>query len=56
VPCLIGEKTNTDELFEAALDAARSTGIVKTGDTVVITAGVPLGVSGTTNLMKVSKA
>ena len=55
-PCLIGEKTNTDELFDAALEAARNTGIVKTGDTVVITAGVPLGVSGTTNLMKVSKA
>lgn len=55
-PCLIGEKTNTDELFEAAVEAALSTGIVHKGDTVVITAGVPLGVSGTTNLMKVSRA
>ena len=55
-PCLIGEKTNTDELFEAAVEAALSTGIVHKGDTVVITAGVPLGVSGTTNLMKGSRA
>ncbi|MBR5410138.1 MAG: pyruvate kinase [Clostridia bacterium] len=55
-PCLIGEKTNTDELFAAAVEAARETGLVKPGDTVVITAGVPLGVSGTTNLMKVDKA
>ena len=55
-PVLIGKKDNTDELFDAAVAAARETGLVKAGDTVVITAGVPLGVSGTTNLMKVSKA
>ena len=56
IPRLIGEKTSTDELFDAAVAAALETGLVKKDDTVVITAGVPLGVSGTTNLMKVSKA
>ena len=30
-------------------------GYVKKGDRVVVTAGVPLGVAGTTNLMKVEK-
>lgn len=52
-PALIGEMSTTDELIAAALKAAKSNGFVKTGDTVVITAGVPLGVSGNTNLLEV---
>ena len=35
------------------MDAAEKTGLVGSGDLVVITAGVPLGISGTTNMMKV---
>ena len=50
---MIDEKTNTDELFTHAVEAAKQAGLVSTGDIVVITAGVPLGISGTTNLMKV---
>ena len=53
VPLMIGTETNTDELFEHAVDAAVEAGIVKDGELVVLTAGVPLGISGTTNLMKV---
>ena len=41
---------------DAAVKAAKETGIVKTGDKVVITAGVPLGVSGTTNQIRVVEA
>jgi len=52
-PLLIVEDDNTDELFEHAIDASKKTGIVSNGDLVVITAGVPIGISGTTNLMKV---
>lgn len=52
-PTLINEETNTDELFTHAVEAAKKLGMVDTGDKVVITAGVPLGMSGTTNLMKV---
>ncbi|TBL75052.1 pyruvate kinase [Paenibacillus thalictri] len=49
-----GEECNsTDELFEAAVDSAVKTGHVSLGDLVVITAGVPVGRSGTTNLIKV---
>ena len=55
IPFIIDEKTNTDELFAAAAEAAESHGLAEDGDLVVITAGVPLGVSGTTNLMKVEK-
>ena len=52
-PIIINEETSTDELFEHAVDAAKKYGYVEQGDRVVITAGVPLGISGTTNLMKV---
>ncbi len=52
-PTLINEETNTDELFTHAVEAAKRLGMVQEGDRVVITAGVPLGMSGTTNLMKV---
>lgn len=41
--------------FAAAVEAAESHRLVEDGDLVAITAGVPLGVSGTTNLMKVEK-
>ena len=53
VPMLSDEVEDTDALFERAVDAAERTGLVKSGDLVVITAGVPLGISGTTNMMKV---
>ncbi|CAM4374412.1 pyruvate kinase [Saccharibacillus endophyticus] len=45
----------TDELFESALQGAKNSGIVQDGDLVVITAGVPLGRSGSTNLIKVDQ-
>lgn len=53
IPVLVEEQSNTDELFDHIVSAAKNTGIVKDGDLVVITAGVPLGMSGTTNLLKV---
>lgn len=53
VPLMIAEKSNTDDLFEHAVDAAVQNGLVHDGELVVLTAGVPLGISGTTNLMKV---
>ena len=52
-PLLIDEKESTDELFDAAVQAAEANKLVDNGVLVVITAGVPLGVSGTTNMMKV---
>jgi pyruvate kinase len=56
VPVLLEEKTNADELFDSAVDAAEAAGVISKGDVVVLTAGVPLGVSGTTNLIKVQVA
>lgn len=52
-PLLIDEKGSTDELFDHSVDSAERAGLVKSGELVAITAGVPIGVSGTTNMMKV---
>lgn len=54
-PVLIPEMTGTDELLETAVNAAKEHGCVQPGDLVVITAGIPLGVSGTTNMLKVQE-
>ncbi|MFD2681567.1 pyruvate kinase [Bacillus seohaeanensis] len=43
----------TDEMLEMAVEESLDSGFVKHGDLVVITAGVPVGESGTTNLMKI---
>ncbi|MBC8570818.1 pyruvate kinase [Zongyangia hominis] len=53
LPLLIEEKKNTDVLFDHSVEQAKKVGYVKDGDLVVITAGVPLGISGTTNMLKV---
>lgn len=53
VPLMSRLMTNTDDLFNHAVDCAVEAGYLESGDLVVITAGVPLGISGTTNLMKV---
>lgn len=45
--------TTTDEMLEVAVDESVASGLVKHGDLVVITAGVPVGEVGTTNLLKV---
>ncbi len=51
-PCLVGNVDSTDRLFSLSVDAARKEGLVNPGETVVITAGVPIGRSGSTNLIK----
>ncbi|HHW89435.1 MAG TPA: pyruvate kinase [Clostridiales bacterium] len=52
-PVLGVTQKNTDLLFAHAIDCAKKTGIVKKGDIVVITAGVPVGISGNTNILKI---
>lgn len=54
-PLMCEEKDNTDELFTHAVEIARQNGLVDRGDTVVITAGIPLGMSGTTNMLRVDQ-
>ena len=52
-PVLVEEKNNVFDLFDYALDTTRDQGLMKEGDIAVITSGVPIGVSGTTNMIKV---
>ncbi|WP_186578397.1 pyruvate kinase [Aquibacillus kalidii] len=44
---------STDDVLDEAIDRGLSNGCFKRGDRVIITAGVPVGESGTTNLMKI---
>lgn len=52
IPFLAGEVNSTDRIFSLSAEVALKEGLVRAGDTVVITAGVPLGRSGSTNLIK----
>lgn len=47
--------SSTDEMFDKAMKGGIDSGIVKEGDLVVITAGIPLGRSGSTNLIKIGQ-
>ena len=53
IPLLIDEKEALDELFEEAIMAVEKASYASEGDVIVLTAGVPIGTSGTTNLLKV---
>lgn len=55
-PLLIAVEHDTFELFDHALEAVEKAGYIKKGELAVMTAGVPLGISGTTNIIKVQTA
>ncbi|NPV69292.1 MAG: pyruvate kinase [Firmicutes bacterium] len=52
-PTQITPVKGTDEMVDQAVLAGLEKGLIKKGDLVVITAGVPVGIPGTTNLIKV---
>lgn len=56
MPVIINEETDTEELFANSIKAAQQSGYIKKGELAVITAGVPLGISGTTNIIRVMAA
>jgi pyruvate kinase len=56
VPCLVEHCETYGDMVKLALAAVREHGMAKQGDRVVVTAGVPFDVPGTTNLMKVETA
>lgn len=53
LPLLVGQIQNTDQMIREAVEAAVAARYISAGDLVIITAGVPVGVHGTTNLLKV---
>lgn len=52
-PIVAQKVRNTDDILELSVQESLKHGFVSYGDVVVITAGVPVGHAGTTNLMKV---
>lgn len=52
-PLLMPYAHSTDEMIELATACAQEAGLIRDGDLVVLTAGVPVGISGTTNMIKV---
>ena len=55
-PVVMEEANTADELFDHAVELAEQKGLIVRGELVVIAAGVPVGLSGTTNMMKVQIA
>ena len=53
IPCLVPHCNSYEDMMKLALDAVRQQELAREGDRVVVTAGVPFDVPGTTNLMKV---
>ncbi|MBU6428858.1 MAG: pyruvate kinase [Cyanobacteria bacterium REEB65] len=53
VPVYVPEMSSVEELFKKSISQASAAGLVEDGDVVVLVAGVPLGMPGTTNMIKV---
>jgi pyruvate kinase len=56
IPLVAAEGPDTDAMLERALRVATESGLLRPGQTAVITAGIPMGVTGGTNLIKAAVA
>ena len=52
-PLMMSLAHSTDELIEMSTALAKENGYLHNGELAVVTAGVPVGVSGTTNMIKI---
>jgi len=52
-PCLVEQVGDTESMMVTTVQAAVAVGAVRAGDTVVITAGIPVNIPGNTNMIKV---
>jgi len=55
IPFLTDRFTTSEEMIQRALGAATAAGLVRSGDRVVITAGLPVGQAGQTNMVQVQE-
>ena len=55
IPLVIKQEEDAEALFESAIHQAELAGIIRHGSKVVLTAGLPLGVSGKTNMIRVEE-
>jgi pyruvate kinase len=54
-PVLIDDYATTDEMVEVAISYTERLGLVESGESVVVTSGLPHGISGTTNMVQVRR-
>ena len=54
-PYLVPDKDSIEEMTQEAQAAALGTGLARSGDRIIIVAGVPIGISGRTNLLRVER-
>lgn len=54
-PYLIPGVSSISELFATGAKLAKDLGLARPGDLIVITSGIPIGIAGTTNLLKVER-
>jgi len=54
-PHQISGSLSVDELFTTAASLSKELGLAKSGNLIVITGGIPIGVAGSTNLLKVER-
>ncbi|MGM0471221.1 MAG: pyruvate kinase [Bacillota bacterium] len=52
-PVLVESTDSTDDMFDISVAGALESGYIERGDLIVLTTGTPVGVAGTTNLLKV---
>lgn len=52
-PVFSTQSVSTDEVIDFSIHSALEKDLIKQGDLIIVTAGIPVGVSGTTNLIKV---
>lgn len=52
-PLVTEEVSTTDEMIDVAIQSALTAGLIRNGDIVVISAGIPVAMTGTTNMLKV---
>jgi pyruvate kinase len=54
-PHLATEPPNVDIMFQEAAQLALQTGVAQSGELVIITAGIPMGIPGSTNVVKIHR-
>ncbi len=54
-PVLVDRPADTDDMFEKASEVAKNEGLAKSGDKIIVVAGLPVGKKGTTNLMRIQE-
>ena len=52
-PLMMDYVTSTDDMIEGSVAIAKEAGLLRDGEIAVVTAGVPAGIAGTTNMIKV---